>query len=258
MYTYFNYQIENHIGVVTLNNPPMNALCNDMVAELDQFLFSIEDDGNLRVLIVTGAGERAFMAGADVKELDKRDFVLGRIQTKQRQEVYNRLAALPVPTIAAVNGYALGAGLELTLACSIRVASEKARFGAPEINLGIIPGDGATQRLPRIIGMGRAMHMILSAEMISAEEALNYGLVTRVFGHEILMNGALEIAETLKKKAPLALMYAKEAVTKSLDTSLSVGLAFESYLHALTCASEDKREGVAAFLDKRDSNFKGK
>jgi len=159
--------------------------------------------------------------------------------------------------VAAVNGYALGAGLELALCCSIRVASEKAKFGAPEINLGIIPGDGATQRLPRIVGLGRAMHLVLTAEIINAADALQYGLVTKVFPSGDLEAESQNLAKTLAKRAPLALMYAKDALNNAFDMSLSAGLTMESYLHALACASGDKNEGVAAFLEKREPVFRG-
>jgi enoyl-CoA hydratase len=250
--------MENSIGVLTLNRPEMNALCNDMVEELDHILSVLDQDQGLKALIITGQGEKSFMAGADILELKERDYILGRRQTKQRQEVFNKISNLHAPTIAAINGFALGAGLELALACSIRVSSEKAKFGSPEVNLGIIPGDGATQRLPRIIGQGRAMYMILTGDIISAEEALLYGLISNIYPNEDLLEGAKDIARSITKKAPLAILYAKEAVNSSLDTALPTGLTFESYLHALTCASEDKKEGVNAFLDKRKPNFSGK
>jgi len=255
--TYVVYEKKDSIGRLTIQHPPMNTLCDEMVSELDRLLSTMENDGDLKALVITGAGDRAFMAGADIGELKQRNFKLGRSQTKRRQDVYNRISHLQVPTVAAVNGYALGAGLELALCCSIRVASEKAKFGAPEINLGIIPGDGATQRLPRIVGLGRAMHLVLTAEIINAADALQYGLVTKVFPPGDLEAESQNLAKTLAKRAPLALMYTKDALNNAFDMSLSAGLTMESYLHALACASGDKNEGVAAFLEKREPVFRG-
>lgn len=259
MYNLIKYLKEENLGIITINRPEVrNTLCNDMVEELDEAIKSVEKDTDIKVLIITGEGEKAFMAGADISELAERDYILGRYQTKRRQEVYNKVSDLTIPSIAAINGYALGAGLELAMACSIRIASNNAKFGSPEVNLGIIPGDGATQRLPRIIGLGRAMDMILTGRIIDAEEAYNYGLVTKVVPLEELIIQSKDYASKLIEKAPLALQYAKEAVNMAFDLSLSNGLVLESYLHALSCASIDKSEGVEAFINKRKPKYIGK
>ena len=160
--------------------------------------------------------------------------------------------------IAAVNGYALGGGLELALACSIRICSEQAQFGAPEVKLGIIPGDGGTQRLPRLVGLGRAMEMILTGDFIDAPEAYRIGLVNQVVPHDELMEKSMELAQKIAKRPPLAVRYAKEAVNRSQEGDTVSGYALESYLHALTCTTDDKKEGVQAFLEKRKGTFKGK
>jgi len=259
MYKYLIFKKETKIGYLILNNPKMrNALCNDMVEELSEAIKKIKDDKDIRVLIISGGGEKAFMGGADIKELKERDFILGRTQTERRQQVFNEIFDLPIPSIAAINGFAIGAGLELALVCSIRIASENAKFGSPEVNLGIIPGDGATQRLPWVIGFGRALELILTGEIIDAEKALKIGLITKVVTQSELLSCATELAQKLIMKAPLALQYAKEAVNKVLEIPLSGGLVFESYLHSLACASKDKNEGVNAFLEKRKPFFKGK
>jgi len=253
------FEKEESWAVITINRPEsMNALSNQLTEEFSQVFDLIEADESIRVLIITGAGEKAFMAGADIRELEQRDMILGRKLTKRRQDVFNRLAEMNIPVIAAINGFALGAGLELAIACTLRIASEDARLGSPEVNLGIIPGDGATQRLPRLIGFGRAMEMVLTGDFIEAAQAEKIGLVNRVVAKEELMDAARKLASKLSKKAPLALQCAKEAVNRSLEVGLYEGLAHESYLHAFTCASEDKKEGVAAFLEKRKPAFEGK
>ena len=236
----------------------MNALSNALVKEMVAALDMIEADKELRALIITGAGEKAFMAGADIKELQNRDFILGRDLTKERQAVFNKIVELKIPVIAAINGFALGAGLELAIACTLRVACEEAMLGVPEVNLGIMPGDGGTQRLPRLVGFGRAMEMVLTAERVDAKEAHRIGLVNRVVPKAELMEAALELAEKIASKAPIAIQCAKEAVNRSLEVGIYEGLAHESYLHAYTCASQDKNEGVAAFLEKRKPVFQGK
>lgn len=259
MYQTLIYEKKENIGVLTINRPQrMNAISNELTSELKKFLDELENDDELRVLVITGAGDKAFVAGADITELVDRDALIGRRVSRQRQEIFSRIENLHVPAIAAINGYALGGGLELALACSIRVCSDKAQFGAPEVKLGIIPGDGGTQRLPRLVGLGRAMEMILTGDFIDAEEAYRIGLVNKVVPHEELMEKAMELAKKIASRPPLAVRYAKEAVNRSLEGSTVSGFALESFLHALSCTTEDKKEGVSAFLEKRKGKFKGR
>lgn len=259
MYNTLTYDKKENIGVLTINRPDkLNAISNELTSELQQLFDQIEDDKELRVLVITGAGEKAFVAGADIGELVDRDAQIGRKVSRLRQEIFSRIENFPFPAIAAVNGYALGGGLELALACSIRICSDKALFGAPEVKLGIIPGDGGTQRLPRLVGLGRAMEMILTGDFIDAQEAYRIGLANKVVHHDELMEQTMELAKKIASRPPLAVRYAKEAVNRSLDGSPVSGFALESYLHALTCTTEDKKEGIAAFLEKRKGDFKGK
>lgn len=259
MYKTLVYEKKDKVGILTINRPDkMNAISKELTTELKHLLQELEDDEELRVLVITGAGDKAFVAGADISELVDRDSRLGRKVSRERQEVFSRIENLPVPVIAAVNGFALGGGLELALACSIRVCSDKAQFGAPEVKLGIIPGDGGTQRLPRLVGLGRALEMILTGDFIDAQEAYRIGLVNKVVPAEKLMEAAMELAQRIASRPPLAVRYAKEAVNRSQEGDSYSGFALESYLHALSCTTEDKKEGVAAFLEKRKGTFKGK
>jgi enoyl-CoA hydratase len=259
MYKTLIYEKKDNVGILTINRPDkMNAISNELTSELRSLVGELERDEKLRVLIITGAGEKAFVAGADIKELVDRDAKIGRRVSRERQEVFSLIENLPVPVIAAVNGYALGGGLELALACNIRICSEKAQFGAPEVKLGIIPGDGGTQRLPRLVGLGRAMEMILTGDFIDAQEAHRIGLVNGVYSPDELMDKAMELAQKIASRPPLAIRYAKEAVNRSQEGDSVSGFSLESYLHALTCTTEDKKEGVAAFLEKRKGKFKGK
>lgn len=251
--------IEGPIATLTINRPDKrNAVNNQTVEELDQALSQIEKNSDLRVMLLTGAGEKAFVAGADIHELEKRDTILGRTETRRRQEVYTNIEQLEIPSIAVIQGWALGTGLELAMACSIRLASSKAKLGQPEVKLGITPGAGGTQRLARLVGMGRAMEMILTGEPISADRAYEIGLVNHVHPPEKLMDEAKQLAETLAARPKLAVQYAKEAVLRYMEGSLAEGLAHESYLHALSCGTQDKKEGVASFLEKRPAKFTGK
>lgn len=259
MYKTLIYEKKENIGLLTINRPEkMNAISQELTAELSLLLDEIENDDELRVIVITGAGDKAFVAGADINELVDRDARLGRRVSRERQEIFSRIENLHVPVIAAVNGYALGGGLELALACSIRICSEKAQFGAPEVKLGIIPGDGGTQRLPRLVGQGRAMEMIITGDFIDAQEAYRIGLVNKVFTPEKLKEEAMELAKKIASRPPLAVRYAKEAVNRSQEGDSASGFALESYLHALSCTTEDKKEGVSAFLEKRKGKFKGK
>ncbi len=259
MYKTLIYEKKENVGLLILNRPEkMNAISQELTAELSLLLDEIENDAELRVIVITGEGDKAFMAGADINELVDRDARLGRRVSRERQEIFSRIENLHVPVIAAVNGYALGAGLELALACSIRICSEKAQFGAPEVKLGIIPGDGGTQRLPRLVGQGRAMEMIITGDFIDAQEAYRIGLVNKVFPLDKLMEKAMELAQKIALRPPLAVRYAKEAVNRSQEGDTASGFALESYLHALSCTTEDKKEGVSAFLEKRKGKFKGK
>jgi len=260
--TYKNllFEKEGTSGILSIHRPEkLNALNNETIDEMAEALKHIEKDPELRALIITGSGEKSFVAGADINELAERDFLLGRKHTKERQELFSQIENLNIPVIAAVNGFALGAGLELSLACTIRYCSERAKFGAPEVKLGIIPGDGGTQRLPRIIGKGRAMELILSGDFIDAKEAYRIGLVNKIFkDKEELMEGARALADKFARLPPLAIQYGKEAVNRGMALGLESGFAHESYLFSLLCTTEDKREGVQAFLEKRKGKFIGK
>ncbi len=259
MFEYIKLEHDGAIAVLTVNRPEKrNAVNNAVVEEIDGALAELEQNGHTRVLILTGAGDKAFVAGADIGELAMRDTLRGRTETRRRQEVYTRIEMLEIPSIASINGWALGTGLELAMACTMRIASSAARLGQPEVKLGIIPGAGGTQRLPRLVGMGRAMEMILTGEPVSAEQALSMGLVNRVVPPEKLADEARKLAGIIAGNPGMAIQYAKEAVFRYSEGSLAAGLAHESYLHALSCGTQDKIEGVSAFLEKRPPKFTGK
>lgn len=251
--------VEDEIAIITLNRPErLNALNRDVVEELDQAIDMGERDGAVKVVVITGAGEKAFAAGADINEFTglKGTEALKHMQKIQR--VFLKIERLSKPVVAAVNGYALGGGCELMMACDIAYASETARFGQPEINLGIIPGAGGTQRLPRLVGKMRAKELILTGEMIDAAEAYRIGLVNKVVPPGELMNEVKRLCEKLKSKGAVALKLAKEAVEEGYDASLEEGLAIEAKAETICFSTEDKHEGVSAFLEKRKPAFKGR
>ena len=259
--TYENILLEkkNSIAYVTVNRPKvLNALNMATMAELGVAFQEIKNDSSIRVAILTGAGEKAFVAGADIGELAKLDAVSGKEYAQGGQAVLDLIENLGKPVIACINGFALGGGCEIAMACTMRLASENAKLGQPEVKLGIIPGYGGTQRLPRLVGKGVAMQMVLAGEMISAQDAHRIGLVNEVTVAAELIPRAEAIAGKIIANAPLAVQYAMEAVNKGMEMTLSEGLYLEAVLFAVACATEDKKEGTAAFLEKRAAGFKGK
>lgn len=259
--TFENILVEKKaaIAYVTVNRPKvLNALNLETMEELRAAFTDIRNDTTIRVAILTGSGEKAFVAGADIGELSKHDAISGKEYTHKGQSVLDLIEDLGKPVIACINGFALGGGCELALACTMRLASQNAKLGQPEVKLGIIPGYGGTQRLPRLVGKGVAMQLVLTGEMISAEEALRIGLVNEVTAPAELIPRADAIAQKIIANAPLAIQYAMEAVNHGLDLSLAEGLYLEATLFGVCCATEDKTEGTKAFLEKRAPQFKGK
>ncbi|HYW72889.1 MAG TPA: enoyl-CoA hydratase-related protein [Pyrinomonadaceae bacterium] len=246
------------VAVITINRPEKrNALNIQTRAEGAAVLDELRADDSVRVVILTGAGDKAFIAGADIAEFAERTAIQQR-EVMLDRSLFNAIDSFPKPIIAMVNGYCLGGGCEVALACDLRIASDKASFGQPEINLGIIPGGGGTQRLTRLVGEGKAMEMILGGEIINAEAALTIGLVNHVAPPDELETKTMEIANRMAEKSPIALRLAKEAVKLAARSNLDEGLRREVDLFALVFSSEDKDEGVKAFLEKRKPTFKGR
>jgi len=252
------YEKRGATAYVTVNRPKvLNALNHRTWADLRTAFEDARDDAAVRGVIVTGAGDKAFIAGADISELASLTAVEAEDSTRDGQAVLDLIENLGKPVIAAVNGFALGGGCETAMACTIRIASENAKFGQPEVRLGIIPGAGGTQRLPRLIGKGRALKLILSGEIINAEEAHRIGLVNEVVPSPDLIKRAEAILAQINSNAPLAVKFSLEAVNQGLETSQSEGLLLEASLFAICAASEDKKEGTSAFLEKRAPQFHG-
>jgi enoyl-CoA hydratase len=253
------FEVSDKIARITINRANvLNALNRKTLDELGDCLKKARADDDIRVLILTGAGEKAFVAGADINELSQQTPVIGREFTLYGQEIFHRLETLGKPVIAAINGFALGGGCELALACTLRVAARNAKLGQPETKLGIIPGYGGTQRLARLCGKGVAHELILTGEMISAEEALRVGLVNRVVEPGELLATAEAIAKKIIANAPLAVKYALEAVERGMEMPQEEGLYLEATLFGLICATQDMREGTRAFLEKRSPKFEGR
>ncbi|MGE5587110.1 MAG: enoyl-CoA hydratase/isomerase family protein [Clostridia bacterium] len=249
---------EDGVAVVTIDRPPVNALDFRTVGELERAFARLSGDHALRVVIVTGAGDRAFVAGADVREFPGLTREAAIEMSRRGHAVMSRISSFPCPVIAAVNGACLGGGCELAMACDIRIASDAAKFGQPEVNLGLIPGYGGTVRLARLVGPAVAKELLFTGGIIDARQALAIGLVNRVVAHAELMEACLELARTIASKAPMAVRLAKTVVNEGAEARLEDGLEIEARLFGDACATEDMREGVQAFLEKRKPKFVGR
>jgi enoyl-CoA hydratase len=245
--------------VVTLNRPKvMNALNRTLFTELDDAFTALAAESGVRAVILTGTGEKAFAAGADISELASLSAVEGQQLARRGQAVFRRIETCGKPVIAAINGFALGGGCELAMACTIRIASDRARMGQPEVKLGLVPGYGGTQRLPRLVGKGAAMKLLLTGDMVRAEEAFRIGLVDEVVPAEALLPRAETLARAIAQQAPLAVAGCIQAVEGGYDLPLDSGLELEASLFGLACATEDKAEGTKAFLEKRAPVWRGR
>ncbi len=250
---------ENGIGTLTINRPKsLNALNTQVLEDLHDALIEIDQDKEIDVLIVTGAGDRAFIAGADITEMKDKDALEGRSFSNFGNKVFSLLENLSQPTIAAVNGFALGGGAELAMACDIRIGSEYSKFGQPEVGLGIIPGFGGTQRLSRLVGLAKAKELIYTGKTIKADEAKDIGLVNDVVAADELMDTAIELAELILKQAPLAVKASKRAINRGYEMDLIHGLEMEAEMFGVQFSTEDQKNGMTAFVNKEKPNFEGK
>jgi enoyl-CoA hydratase len=247
------------VATITVNRPArLNALNGATIDELRTALLDVRHDDAVRAVVITGAGEKAFVAGADIAELSSQSPLGAKITAQRGQHVFDLVETLGKPVIAAINGFALGGGCELAMACTLRIAADSARFGQPEINLGLMPGYAGTQRLPRLVGRGRALELLLRGHQIDAGEAYRIGLVDRVVAREELMPAALALAQELGSKAPVAARAILEAVHKGLQMPLAEAQAYEATLFGLVATTEDMQEGTRAFLEKRTPAFRGR
>jgi len=257
-YTHIIFHVDNHVATITFNRPKaLNALNQELLGELYTALAAVQDDDGIRVLVLTGAGEKAFVAGADITELATFNPLQAKRFAELGHRVMDKLQALPIPVIAAVNGFALGGGSEIALASDFIYASGNAKFGFPEITLGLIPGFGGTQRAPRQIGKNMAKEMVFTGKMISAEEASDLGMVNKITSSETLMEETLKTAGMIASKGRASIRAAKQAINTGMDADIATGCKIEIDAFALCMASDDAREGTTAFLEKRKPDFKG-
>mgnify|MGYP001616534441 CR=1 FL=1 len=250
-------RIEDRVGILSLNNPPVNVLNKKLLDDLDEILSEIEKNDEIKVIVLTGEGN-AFAAGADIKSMPEIKYAGGKELALKGQSVFNKLEKMDKPSICFINGVALGGGLELAMSADMRVASEKAKVGQPEINLGIIPGYGGTQRLTRLIGKPKAKYLILTGDTITAEQAKSIGLVNAVYPAENAMEKVMETAKKMASKSMMALKYAKKAIDEGNEQNLYTSLETEAHYFGLACDTEDKNEGIKAFMEKRQANFQDK
>ncbi|MGY8777441.1 MAG: enoyl-CoA hydratase-related protein [Longimicrobiales bacterium] len=255
---YVRVEWDGELAIVSIDRQDkLNALNAQVVREIGEVFSSLRDDDNVRGVILTGAGQKAFVAGADIGELATMNSVTGVRVSRDGQDVFRAIERFPKPVLAAVGGYALGGGCELALACHMRIASSRARFGLPEVGLGIIPGYGGTIRLARLIGLGRAIELTLTGDMVDAERAETIGLVISVVEPDALMEEAKSLLRRVTKNGPVAIRMALESIYRGLDTATAEALDFESSLFGLLASTDDMREGMEAFLEKRKPDFKG-
>ena len=256
---YVKTRIEDAIATVVIDRQSkLNALNPQVVAEIDAAFASLRSDGDVRAVILTGAGDKAFVAGADIGVLAQMDPLSGVSVSREGQDILRRIERFPKPVIAAVGGYALGGGCELALACHLRVASDRARFGLPEVSLGIIPGYGGTVRLARVVGLGRANEMILSGDMIDGERAAEIGLANLVVPHDELLDRTRALAARIARNAPVALEMALKSIYQAVESPMDQAHATEATLFGLLASTDDMKEGMAAFLEKRKAQFSGR
>ncbi|QGU94193.1 short-chain-enoyl-CoA hydratase [Clostridium bovifaecis] len=245
-------QKEGKIAIVTINRPKaLNALNSDTLKELDKVIDEISNDNEVLAVILTGAGEKAFVAGADISQMKDMNVLEGRAFAMLGNKIFRKVETLEKPVIAAVNGFALGGGCELSMACDIRIASEKAKFGQPEVTLGITPGFGGTQRLPRLVGMGMAKELVYSARTINAQEALRVGLVNRVVAPEVLMDEVKKLANEIASKAPVAVKLSKQAINRGMQVDMDTAVIIEAEVFGECFSTEDQTDAMTAFVEKR-------
>jgi len=253
------YEISEQIAIITINRPDkLNALNHLTLQEVDRAFESISENDEVKGVLLSGAGGKAFVAGADISEIQKLSLEEGKSFARYGQAIFNRIENFSKPVVALIDGYALGGGCELAMACHLRFATEKSKFGQPEVNLGLIPGYGGTQRLPRLIGKSAALEILLSGGMLSSERALQLGLVNKIIDAEKLLDEGKALLKSILSKGPLAIKYVLETVNRGLDMPIAKALRLEADYFGMACASDDMKEGTSAFLEKRSANFQGK